>query len=114
MERIIAACGLVCSECPAYEATKAGDAEAIGKVAQEWSEMFHADVKPEHVWCDGCMTDGPRKCHHTTECEVRACVAGRGLRNCAVCPDYGCETLTAFFEMAPPPRESLEALRAGR
>jgi len=114
MQQLLGACGLVCGECPAYKATQANDVETIAKVAKEWSAAFHADVKPEHVWCDGCMTAGPRKCHHTTECEVRVCVVKRGLDNCAACPDYGCATLTAFFQMAPPARESLEALRAGR
>ncbi len=33
MERILAYCGLVCSECPAYLATQAGDTAALEEVA---------------------------------------------------------------------------------
>lgn len=111
MSQIIGACGLKCHECPGYLATQANDAEAAARVAKEWSEAFHADVKPEHVWCDGCMTAGPRKCAHTSECEIRSCVVGRALENCAACPDYGCPTLQAFFGMVPAAKETLEGLR---
>ena len=114
MEKIIGACGLVCSECPAFLATRAGDAAAIARVAEEWTKTYATDVRPEHVWCDGCMTGGERACAHAAECEVRACVAGRGLTSCAACADYGCETIEAFLQMVPPARATLAALRAGR
>jgi hypothetical protein len=114
MDRLIAACGLVCTECPGYKATQANDPVAAARVAAEWSAAFHVDVKVEHVWCDGCMTPSARKCHHCSECDVRACVVKRGLAHCAECPDYGCATIEAFMQMAPPARESLEALRAAR
>lgn len=111
MKKLVSACGLVCSECPAFVATKANDAAAVARIAGEWTEMFHVEIPPEHVWCEGCMTEGPRKCQHTTDCEVRACVRKRGLDNCAACADYGCKTITDFFAMAPQAKETLEALR---
>ena len=114
MDRLIAACGIVCTECPGYKATQANDGEAAARVAAEWSAAFHVDVMVEHVWCDGCMTSSTRKCHHCSECDVRACVVKLGLANCAECPDYGCPTITTFLQMAPQVRESLAALRAAR
>jgi hypothetical protein len=111
MANIIGACGLKCHECPGYTATQANDAEAVAKVAKEWSEAFHTDVKPEHVWCDGCMTAAPRKCAHTAECEIRSCVIGKGLSNCAACLDYACPTLQGFFAMVPAAKDTLDALR---
>ncbi len=112
MAEIIAACGLVCSECPAYLATKANDAARVAEVAAQWSKDYGGDVKPEYVWCDGCMEPGPRKCGHVAECDVRACVVGRGLSSCARCADYGCEKITAFVNAAPAAKETLERLRA--
>ncbi len=36
MDTIIAYCGLVCSDCPAYIATQAGDDDALERVAAQW------------------------------------------------------------------------------
>ncbi len=84
-ERLISACGLVCSECDAFLATQAGDAAAIERVAAQWSEQFGATIPAAGVWCDGCMTGGERRCGHVDECKIRACVVGRSLANCAGC-----------------------------
>jgi len=113
MDKIIGACGLVCSDCPGYLATQANDAAKIAEVAAMWSKEFDSEIKPDDVWCDGCMTDAERKCSHCAECDVRACVVGRGLANCAYCDDYGCETITRFFDFVPPAKEQLDAIRAG-
>ena len=112
---LIGACGLKCSECSAYIATQANDAAAIAKTIEEWRVQHGGDFKPEDVWCDGCMTAGARKCSHARDgCGVRACAVSRGVANCAVCDDYGCETMTSFVEHVPAMRETLEAIRAGR
>ncbi|MEN6372688.1 MAG: DUF3795 domain-containing protein [Armatimonadota bacterium] len=111
MQEIIAACGLVCSKCGAYIATKANDAEAIENVAKEWSSQFGADIKPEVVWCDGCMTDGSRKCGHVGECQIRACAIERGLVNCAGCADFGCGKISELLNAAPEACETMEKLR---
>jgi len=112
VDRIIGACGIVCSECPAYIATQADDADGIAKTAAEWSAQFDAEIKPENVWCDGCLTEGERKCGHTGECDVRACVVERKLANCAHCNDYACEKLTKFMEFVPEVKEVLDGIRA--
>ena len=109
--RIIAACGLVCSECDAYKATKASDATEIARVAEQWSKMYNADIRPEGVWCDGCMTRGERKCGHCGECKTRACNRERGTENCAQCSDYPCDQIKEFFKMVPSTQDVLEGLR---
>jgi len=108
---ITGACGLCCSECPGYLATQANDADKIAEVAKQWSKDFEADIEPENVWCDGCLTEGERKCGHTSECEVRACVVDHKLDNCAGCGDYGCETVSKFFEFVPDAKKTLDAIR---
>ena len=111
MAELLGACGLDCGACPAYVATRANDDEKIAEISRQWSEQYGSDIKPEHVWCDGCMTAGERKCGHCAECEIRACVAGRGLATCAACDDYGCEKIAAFFEAVPDAKKTLDALR---
>lgn len=107
----IAACGLVCSDCDAYKATQANDAEWLARVAKEWTELFNSEIKPEGIWCDGCMTDSARKCGHCAECEIRACVVERGIANCAGCEEYACEKLSGLFKMMPETRKTLDGLR---
>jgi hypothetical protein len=108
--KMIAYCGLVCTECPGFLATQANDPVAAQKIAAEWSKAYHTDVKVEHVWCDGCLVEG-KKCAHCGECEVRACARKLGVENCARCDQYPCATLEGFFKMAPMARASLDALR---
>jgi hypothetical protein len=111
-EKMIAYCGLVCSECPAYVATQADDMEALERVAAQWSKEFNATFTATDCICDGCLSDNGRLIGHCSECEIRACAIGRGVINCAHCDDYGCEKLTGFFQFAPDAKTSLEEIRA--
>lgn len=115
-EKMIAYCGLVCSECPAYIATQSDDMEALGRVAAQWSKEFNATLAAADCICDGCLSDSERLIGHCSECKVRACAIGRGVINCAHCDDYarpgGCEKITAFFTFAPDAKTTLEEIRA--
>ena len=111
MNKIIAYCGLVCSDCSAYIATQADDQAALEKVAAQWREEYNApDITVESVLCDGCL-DGGRKCGHCADCEIRACGVERGVINCAHCSEYACERLEGFFGFAPDARVALDEIR---
>jgi len=107
MTRIIGVCGITCTECPAYIATQNDDDELRVKTAKEWSQMFHADIKPENINCDGCNTEG-KKIQHCNECEIRLCGIDKGLMNCSQCGDYACSKLEEFFKMVPAAKETLD------
>jgi hypothetical protein len=109
-EKMIAYCGLVCTKCPAYIATQAGDQEGLERVAAQWSKEFHAKFTAADCLCDGC-TGGERLSAYCGKCEIRACAVARGVINCAHCDDYGCEKLTGFFKFAPEAQAALETLR---
>ena len=112
MARVIAYCGLVCSDCPAYVATKADDPNAIERVAAQWREEYNAPtMTAESVWCDGCPGKEGRKCAHCAECDIRACAVSKGYATCADCAEYPCERLGAFFGYVPQARTTLDALR---
>jgi hypothetical protein len=119
MDKVIAYCGLVCSECPAYVATQADDREALERVAAQWREEYNApEITVESVICDGCLT-GERKCSHCAECEIRACGVARGVANCGVCDEYAredatCEKIEGFFEFVPDARAVLDEFRLSR
>jgi len=111
MDRIVAYCGLVCTDCPAYVATQADDRAALERVAAQWREEYDApDITAASVLCDGCL-DGGRKCSHCAECEIRACGVERGVVNCAHCADYACEKLEGFFGFVPDARAVLDEIQ---
>ena len=111
MTTLIAACGLDCAKCDSYNATQANDQAALAALAIKWTKEYNATgLTAANVQCDGCMLAG-RKIGHCSECQIRLCAIERGVQNCAVCPDYACEKLSAFLQQVPPARENLEALR---
>ena len=112
MDRMIAYCGLVCTDCPAYVATQADDREALERVAAQWRKEYNAPtITVESVICDGCLGESGHKCSHCAECKIRACAVARGVANCAHCADYACETLEGFFGFVPDARETLDEVR---
>ena len=114
MNKIIAYCGLVCTDCSAYIATQADDQTALEKVAAQWRKEYNVpSFTVESVICDGCL-DGGRKCSHCADCEIRACGVERGVINCAHCADYVCAKLEGFFGFAPDARVVLDQIRASQ
>lgn len=111
MEKIIGFCGLVCSECPAFLATKNDDDEERERIAKEWSKEYKHAFAVEDINCDGCTAIEGKHIGYCNMCEVRTCGIEKNVKNCAYCEDYGCETLTKFFDMAPNVRELLEDIR---
>ena len=112
MEKMIAYCGLMCTECPAYIATQNHDVDAMARVAEEWSVEYNAQLTADDCWCNGCLAEMGPWMSHCAECGIRACGAKKGVENCAHCDDYGCEKLTEFFGFAPAAKETLEGIRA--
>ena len=113
MTRIVAYCGLVCSECPSYVHTQSGNMEELARLAERTkAEHGIADATAESVMCDGCLSAEGRKIGYCAECAIRACGVARGVAHCAACADYACDKLDGFFEMVPAARTTLDALRA--
>lgn len=110
-KRIVGACGITCSACPAYIATRTNDDALRAQTAKEWSVMFHADIQAVDINCDGCPSDGPRLFHHCFECEIRKCAREKKAATCASCPEYSCKKLDEFLVMVPEARVTLEKLR---
>jgi hypothetical protein len=114
MDKMIAYCGLVCADCPAYIATQADDRAALEQVAAQWREAFNApDITADSIICDGCLGETGRKCGHCAECEIRACAVERGIVNCAHCAEYACDKLKGFFGFAPEAQAVLDEIRRG-
>lgn len=114
MERIVAYCGIICSDCPTFIATKNDDDAERRRVAELWTKQYGKEYKKEDINCDGCLTGGPRIFNYCKVCEIRKCARGRDVRNCAYCEDYACETLSKLLNEYEPAKEVLDGIRASR
>jgi hypothetical protein len=110
-KKMIAKCGIVCSECPAYVATQKNDDTLRAETARKWSEMFKFDIKAADINCDGCSSDTGRLFNYCNVCEIRKCANEKKLATCAACPEYSCQKLDAFLAQVPEARKMLEELR---
>jgi hypothetical protein len=110
---MISFCGLVCDECGAFLATKSDDDEKRKEIAESWSKMYDAGLKPEDINCRGCVSDGAVVFAHCKVCEIRKCGMEKGVQNCAYCEEYVCDKLEKFFEMVPDAKKLLDEIKAG-
>ena len=114
MDEMIAYCGIVCTECPAFDATQRNDDAKRKETAEAWSKQFNMPIKPEDINCDGCKSEGERRIGYCNICYIRKCAQGKQLDNCAYCDEYACEKLTNFIAMVPFAKTTLEEIRKNR
>ncbi len=98
VKKHIGMCGLVCSACAAFIATKNNDDKLRSKTAKEWTERYTKDrpdrppVKAEDINCTGCLSEGPIY-FHCSKCLIRKCGIARKIKNCSQCKSYKCNLL---------------------
>jgi len=109
MKKLIAYCGIDCSQCPAYLATQSGDIKEIEKVAKEWSTETMS-FEPEEIHCEGCNQDG-QTFSWCSQCPIRICCREKSYENCAYCEEYVCDHLTMTFEKTPEAKDRLDEIR---
>ena len=107
----IAYFGLNCAECPAYLATLSGYEYYKGKIAQEWSKIYDADISPDDINCMGCKSRKGVHFSHCYECSIRLCAAERNINSCADCAEYVCVDLQELVGLIPYAKQNLEKLR---
>jgi hypothetical protein len=111
MKEMVAFCGIVCTECPTFQATQQNDNQYRAKIAEEWSKQFKTTLKPEDINCDGCLSIGTRHIGYCSVCEIRKCGTEKKLTNCGYCVEYPCGKLADFLSKAPQAKAKLEATR---
>ena len=105
---MIAFCGIDCSKCKSYLATKSGKPEELEKVAEELAQIYNAEVKPEYVICDGCRVDKRHSYFCTNTCKMRKCCIEKNYDSCFECEEYPCTELKSELNNNPEARENLE------
>jgi hypothetical protein len=111
MKEMISQCGLNCHECAAFKATKSDDDQKRMEVAAKWSKQYKADIRPEDINCEGCLSTGERVFSHCHVCEIRKCGIDKNVPNCAHCHEYICGKLEKFLKSVPGNRDLLEKVR---
>lgn len=115
MDRMVAYCGVVCTDCPGLIATQANDTAELERLAEySRTEYNRPEITVAWVMCDGCLSSSERKCAYCAECGIRLCGVERGVENCAFCDDYACEKLLDFFKMVPKAQAVLDEIRASQ
>ena len=108
---MIAYCGIDCSTCESRLATQSGSDEELAKIADKLSKLYHAEVKPEYVVCDGCK-EGERHSYFCSNmCAMRKCCVEKHYETCIECGDFPCTDLQAVLDHVPDARSNLEKLR---
>jgi hypothetical protein len=104
MGNLIAYCGMDCTVCPAFIATKNNDQSLREKTAVEWSGEFkgkHFECKPEYINCTGCKGSGVQF-ENCSQCELRKCADGKKIETCKECGNVKtCKTVKEFIEVFP-------------
>lgn len=112
-ERMVAYCGIVCTDCEAYKATQAEDMEALERMAKEASEKLNVEMTVADAMCDGCMSTTGRRIQYCHECAIRTCAVQKDIENCAHCGDYACDKIEAFSKPGTPHRATLDGIFEG-
>ncbi len=92
-EKRIAPCGIDCSICDMYVATKTNSDQMRQEIAEKWTKLFHYNFQKDDINCDGCLSGGKLGMYCQTMCEIKPCAIGRGVTNCEDCSDYECDKL---------------------
>jgi hypothetical protein len=105
MSEVMAYCGLLCSECPAYKATVADDKQLREETAKLWGSMYNTTIDPNDVRCLGCKSDVLFS--HCNVCDIRACAKEAGHENCGKCADFACGKLDGILSYDAGAKERL-------
>ena len=112
MDEMVSVCGLLCSECGAFIATKNDDDKKRAEVARLWSKQYSVKLKPKDINCSGCISDVESLFGHCKVCEIRKCGREKGVVNCAYCDEYPCDKLAKLFQMAPDAMQQFDKIKS--
>jgi hypothetical protein len=115
MDRMVAYCGILCTDCPGFVTTQANDLAALEQLAEHSRQEYHnPNITVAWVMCDGCLSCSERKCPYCAECGIRQCGLEHGVENCAFCDDYACEKLLDFFKLVPQAQTVLDEIHTSQ
>jgi len=87
--RLLGVCGLYCGACYHYRASFPQGEHLLAEALRQGRNL-------EGFTCQGCRSDHLYVHPGCARCQIRACVDGRGILHCALCPEFPCDRLKAF------------------
>lgn len=112
IKSMTACCGLNCTECDVFLATKNNDDDQRKRVAEKWSREFNWNLRLSDINCEGCKKENGQIFGFCNEYKVRACAKKSGIDNCAFCDEYACEKLQDIFSLDPAIKKNLDRIRS--
>lgn len=91
MSRMMSACGVLCSDCPAFRDKE--DRIDQEETVAAWRRVYGLKQKAEDISCGGCLGPDDQVFHTCRKCEARRCFREKGLRSCAECFVKSCVLL---------------------
>ena len=110
MDKIIAPCGIDCTQCDAYISTQTGNLELKQKLADNYVKQFNKQIPLEDLDCDGCPSEG-KHIGFCAQCSIRSCAFGKGYATCAECNDFPCDKGSFIWTKNSKSKATLEELR---
>jgi hypothetical protein len=92
MAAMMSACGVLCSDCPAYLGGVKGVAHQAATVAA-WKRIYGLNEIPENISCGGCLGPDDHLFHTSRTCKARLCCRSKSFSTCAECPVETCSDL---------------------
>ena len=90
--KMMSACGVMCSECPAYLAASKG-LSFQQQVVEAWRRIYGLNEIAANISCGGCLGSDEHLFHTSRRCKARRCCRSKGLKSCAECHKERCEDL---------------------
>jgi hypothetical protein len=92
MAGMMSACGVLCSDCPAY----LGDAKGVAhqeRTVTAWRRIYGLNERTENISCGGCCGPDDQLFHTSRTCKARRCCRSKGFITCTECPVERCPDL---------------------
>lgn len=90
--KMVSACGVMCSECPAFHGKEKGLAHQK-RTAAAWKRIFRMKVTAADIDCGGCLGEDDRLFRSSLQCKARQCCRAGGFVSCAECSVDSCAEL---------------------
>jgi len=91
MTRMMSACGVKCSGCPAFRDRE--DRIDREKRVTAWRRIYGLNQEAENISCGGCLGPDDQLFHTCRKCKARRCFRRKGLRSCVACTVESCALL---------------------
>lgn len=92
MDSRMSACGVLCSDCPAYLAATKGVAHQK-RTAEAWQRIYGLQELAKNISCGGCLGPTDQLFHTSRNCRARRCCRRKAFASCAQCPVERCSDL---------------------